>query len=140
MVDDDVDENVHPALVRLGRELAQLVERPHPSVDQREVLLRVLVVLVVPVLEDGRDPDRAAAEALDVVEARGHADEVAAVAEGHVAHVVVGEEVKIAHHVVGGVAVREPARRAPAVRRGAVRRPCGGGAVRREGHRSVMSW
>ena len=91
VVGDDVEEDLHPPLVRLVDELAQLGIGAEVRVDLREVRDPVAVVaggreagvvLHGLVLEARGEPDRGRAEALDVVDPVDQAGEVAAVVEG----------------------------------------------------------
>ena len=104
VVDDDVDDDVETTGMRLGCQRAEVLERAHASVEERKVLLRVHVVVVVAVLEDGRDPNGAHAHALDVIQLAHDTAEVAAMAKGEVTLVKVGEQPGPLH-VVSWVAI-----------------------------------
>ncbi len=119
VVGDDVEEDLHPALVRLADELLHLRVGAEVRVDRGEVGDPVAVVpgrgvgplaLDRPVLERGGQPDRRAAEILDVVQLADQTGEVAALVEALVGGVESGAE-PVAREpalVVAGVAVGEP--------------------------------
>ena len=91
VVHHDVHDHVHASRVRRLCERPEIVEGPHALIEQREVLLRITMVIVVTVLEDWRDPDAAAAQCVDVVEPSEHTSEVASVSPCHIPDVIVVE-------------------------------------------------
>ena len=119
VVGDDVEEDLDPAGVRLVDERLELGVGAEVRVDPGEVGDPVAVVPGRGVLARALDravpegrgqPDRAGAEALDVVELLGQAGDVAAVVEALVLGVEAGREPVAleAAGVVAGVAVGEP--------------------------------
>ena len=99
VVDDDVEIDLHSPRVGVSDELGQLLVRAQMRVDLGEIGDPVSVVsgrdvraraLHRPVLERRREPDRRRPQALDVVELRAQARDVAALIEALVGRVEAG--------------------------------------------------
>ena len=119
VIGDDVEVDLDAAVVGLGDESLELLVRAEVRVDAGEVGDPVAVVARAGVLalalhrtvgEARRQPDRARAEPLDVVEVRSETGDVAAVEEALVGRVEPGREAVSfeAAGVVRRVAVGEP--------------------------------
>ena len=70
VVDHNVDDHVQPTRVRFRRQLTQVCQGAEATVEESKILHAILVVAVVAVLEDRRDPDATEARAGDVVSAQ----------------------------------------------------------------------
>ena len=114
VVGDDVEEDLHPAVVRGLDEVGEVLVRPEVRVDLGEVGDPVAVVaggaagpltLDRLVLEARREPDRGGAELLDVVDLVEHALEVAAVVVALVARAEAVRVVGVGVEVGGRIPV-----------------------------------